>query len=69
VQGFVMTFGGALLGFLVGQQFDGTTVPLSVGFTVYGTLALVVVLVAERGRLFGAIQAGPSPAAAADAAH
>jgi len=53
----------------VGQQFDGTTVPLSVGFTVYGTLALVVVLVAERGRLFGAIQAGPSPAAAAEAAH
>jgi len=69
VQGFVTTFGGALLGFLVGQQFDGTTVPLSVGFTVYGTLALVVVLVAERGRLFGAIQAGPSPAAAAEAAH
>lgn len=59
VQGFVTTFGGALLGFLVGQHFDGTTVPLAFGFTGYGLLALAVVLLAERGRLFAA---GPAVA-------
>ena len=63
VQGFVTTFGGALLGFAVGQHFDGTTVPLAVGFVVYGLLALGIVLLAERGRLFGA------SAPAAGAAH
>ena len=67
VQGFVTTFGGALLGFFVGQHFDGTTVPLSVGFMGYGLLALGVVLVAERGRLFGGAGAA-APAGTADAA-
>ena len=52
VQGFVTTFGGALLGFLVGQHFDGTAVPLTLGFSVFGLMALGMVLVAERGRLF-----------------
>lgn len=53
VQGFFTTVGGALLGFLVGQHFDGTVVPLMAGFSLYGLLALGVVLVTERGRLFG----------------
>ena len=52
VQGFVTTFGGAVLGFLVGQNFDGTTVPLTLGFSVFGLMALGMVLLAERGRLF-----------------
>jgi DHA1 family bicyclomycin/chloramphenicol resistance-like MFS transporter len=52
--GFVSTIGGALLGFLVGQHFDGTTLPLSVGFAAFGVVALLLVLVAERGRLFHA---------------
>ena len=65
VQGFVTTFGGALLGFAVGQRFDGTTVPLALGFVIYGLLALGIVLLAERGRLFGA----SAPAADAGAAH
>ncbi|WP_165359411.1 multidrug effflux MFS transporter [Lichenibacterium minor] len=54
VQGCVTTFGGALIGFLVGQSFDGTAVPMSLGFVCCGALALGIVLVAERGRLFGA---------------
>ncbi len=64
VQGFVTTFGGAVLGFAVGQRFDGTTVPLTLGFVIYGLLALGIVLLAERGRLFGpsAPAAGPSAA-------
>jgi DHA1 family bicyclomycin/chloramphenicol resistance-like MFS transporter len=52
VQGFVTTAGGALLGFFVGQHFDGTTLPLEIGFTVYGFAALLLVLYAEHGRLF-----------------
>lgn len=56
VQGFVTTFGGALIGFFIGQQFDGTTVPLTLGFTGTGVAALVFVAVAEDGRLFRSVQ-------------
>ena len=56
VQGFVTTFGGALIGFFIGQQFDGTTVPLTLGFTGTGVAALVFVAVAEHGRLFRSAQ-------------
>jgi DHA1 family bicyclomycin/chloramphenicol resistance-like MFS transporter len=54
IQGFVSTIVGSLLGFAVGQQFNGTTIPMSVGFTVFGLIALAWVLFAERGRLFRA---------------
>ncbi len=52
VQGFITTAGGALLGFFVGQHFDGTVVPLTLGFAGYGLVALVMVTIAEKGRLF-----------------
>ena len=52
LQGFVSTFLGALLGALIGRQFNGTTVPLALGCMVCGLAALVIVLVAERGKLF-----------------
>ncbi|PZU94282.1 MAG: MFS transporter [Chelatococcus sp.] len=52
VQGFVTTVGGALLGFFIGQHFDGTVVPLTLGFSLCGLAALAIVLVVERGRLF-----------------
>lgn len=52
VQGFVTTVGGALIGFFIGQQFDGTVVPLTLGFAACGCAALVVVFVTEGGRLF-----------------
>lgn len=42
----------SLLGFLVGRAFDGTVLPLSLGYLVLGALALVFVLWAEKGRLF-----------------
>ncbi|WAC25513.1 multidrug effflux MFS transporter [Ancylobacter sp. SL191] len=50
--GFVSTVGGALLGFGLGQLFDGTTLPLTLGFAALGIGALGWVLFAERGRLF-----------------
>jgi DHA1 family bicyclomycin/chloramphenicol resistance-like MFS transporter len=52
VQGFVTTVGGALVGFAIGQQFDGTALPMTLGFVVFGSAALVIVLVTEKGRLF-----------------
>lgn len=51
-QGFVSTLGGALIGAAIGQAFDGTTVPLYAGFVIFGSIAFVVVAIAERGRMF-----------------
>lgn len=52
LQGFVTTIGGALIGAIVGQAFDGSTVPLYLGFLLAGLGALLVILITERGRLF-----------------
>jgi MFS transporter, DHA1 family, multidrug resistance protein len=43
---------GAVLGALLDRAFDGTVLPISLGFLGYGVLALGLVLIAERGRLF-----------------
>jgi DHA1 family bicyclomycin/chloramphenicol resistance-like MFS transporter len=53
VQGTIGTIGGALLGLLVGQSFDGTVVPMVGAFALFGALGLMILLVTERGRLFG----------------
>ena len=63
IQGFVSTIAGSLLGFAVGQQFDGTTVPMAAGFTLFGLIALGCVLFAERGRLFRSHHLPPIKAA------
>jgi DHA1 family bicyclomycin/chloramphenicol resistance-like MFS transporter len=52
LQGFVTTLGGAVIGALIGQAFDGTTVPLYLGFFVVGAISLAVIAVTERGRMF-----------------
>jgi len=52
VQGFVSTVGGALIGFFIGQRFDGTALPVVLGFGGCGLAALAMVLIAEKGRLF-----------------
>ena len=61
-QGFISTTGGATLGFVIGQQFNGSTVPMAIGFIALGLAALVFVLFAERGRLFRARNLPPVPA-------
>jgi MFS transporter, DHA1 family, multidrug resistance protein len=53
VQGTIGTILGALLGTFIGQSFDGTVVPLALGFAALGAAALVIILITERGRLFG----------------
>ena len=44
---------GSTLGFLIGQQFDGTAVPLTAGYALCALAALGIVAVTERGVLFG----------------
>lgn len=56
--GAVTTALGAGLGLWVGQSYDGTIVPLTLGFAGFGLAGLVAVLLTERGRLF---RVGPPP--------
>jgi DHA1 family bicyclomycin/chloramphenicol resistance-like MFS transporter len=60
-QGFVTTVIGALLGFYIGQHYDGTAVPLTLGYAGLGALSIAIVLVTERGRLFEPVNAAPRP--------
>jgi MFS transporter, DHA1 family, multidrug resistance protein len=53
VQGSTQIVVGAVIGALIGQAFDGTVRPIAFGFTALAAAALVLVAVAERGRLFG----------------
>ena len=53
VQGFIQTLGGGLIGAAIGQAFDGTVVPFTAGFCLLALGGLVLVLVGEKGRLFG----------------
>ena len=47
--GLFTTVLGALLGFAVGQSFDGSVVPLTLAYVVLGSAALALVSGAERG--------------------
>ncbi len=52
VYGSITTAGGASLGFLIGQQFDGTARPLTLGYVLCGVTAFAIVFVTERGVMF-----------------
>lgn len=52
VLGFAQTVIGAALGAVIGQSFDGTTTPVAMGYCVLGFVAVICVLIAERGKLF-----------------
>ena len=49
LQGLLSTVGAALIGLLIGQLFDGTTVPLVAGFVICGALGLVIARWANAG--------------------
>jgi DHA1 family bicyclomycin/chloramphenicol resistance-like MFS transporter len=63
-QGFISTIGGSLLGFAIGQHFNGSVTPMAAGFTLMGLLAISFTLVAERGKLFRAHHLPPVEKAA-----
>ena len=52
ILGFMQTFLGGLLGTLIGQAYNGTVTPLAAGFCSVSVAALLMILTAERGRLF-----------------
>lgn len=52
VLGFMGTAGGAIIGGIIGQAFNGTALPLVLGFFALSVIGLVFVLIAERGTLF-----------------
>lgn len=51
VQGVIGTIGGAAIGFVIGRAFDGTQMPFLVGIAACGTVALLLTLLTEKGRL------------------
>lgn len=50
--GFASTTISALLGGIVGAQYDGTTTPLVIGFALLGLASILTTLWTEKGRLF-----------------
>lgn len=66
LQGTISSLGGSLVGFYIGQQFNHTTVPITVGYALCGVLTLLCVLYAERGKLFRPqhLPGAPAPAEA-----
>ena len=51
-QACLTTILSALIGAFIGAQFDGSTLPLALGFLACGSGALLSVIWAERGKLF-----------------
>jgi DHA1 family bicyclomycin/chloramphenicol resistance-like MFS transporter len=54
-QGVTGTIGGALIGLVIGQLFDGTQLPFLIGCAICGSIGLALVLWTEHGKLFAAI--------------
>lgn len=61
IQGFIINAGGAAVGVVIGQAFDGTTLPVALGFLLCGCISLTIVLIVERGRLFVPHHPDPRP--------
>ncbi|MEG3165331.1 multidrug effflux MFS transporter [Sphingomonas sp. PB2P19] len=52
VQGFITSVGAVLVGSAIGQSYNGTTLPLAVGYLAIGIAVLGIVYVVEGGKLF-----------------
>jgi DHA1 family bicyclomycin/chloramphenicol resistance-like MFS transporter len=52
VLGFTQTFGGGVIGTIIDQMYDDTVMPLAAGFCGVSIVALLMVFIAERGKLF-----------------
>ena len=56
VQGVVGTIGGALIGFVIGQAFDGTPRPFLWGMAACAMFGFLLVLATEPKRLFAGVE-------------
>lgn len=52
VYGFFTSTGASLLGLTIAQQFNGTVIPLLIGYVCLGLASLGIILITERGKLF-----------------
>jgi DHA1 family bicyclomycin/chloramphenicol resistance-like MFS transporter len=52
IQAFVRMFGAGIGGVIIGQAYDGSSLPMAISLLVIGLLCLALVLYSERGRLF-----------------
>ncbi len=52
VLGFMGTVGGAAIGALIGQSYNGTALPMVAGFFIVSIIGLLFVLIGEKGKLF-----------------
>lgn len=53
VIGTVSILGATLVGMVIDSLFDGTVTPTITGFFAAAVIALVAIVVTERGKLFG----------------
>jgi len=56
VQGVIGTLGAAIIGFLIGQAFNGTSTPFVIGTAVCAALGFLVIVLTEPKRLFAPIR-------------
>jgi DHA1 family bicyclomycin/chloramphenicol resistance-like MFS transporter len=54
IQGFITSMGAVMVGSAIGQAYNGTTLPLAIGYLCIGAAALAIVMVVEGGQLFRA---------------
>ena len=59
VQGVVGTIGAAAIGFVIGQQFNGTPIPFVVGTALCAAGGFLLIVLTEPKRLFAPMQADP----------
>jgi MFS transporter, DHA1 family, multidrug resistance protein len=58
VQGMIGTIGAAAIGFVIGQQFDGTAIPFLAGTAACAAGGFALIIVTEPKQLFARIGAG-----------
>ena len=65
VQGVIGTLGAAIIGFAIGQAFDGTVIPFLIGTAACAAGGFFVIVLTEPRRLFAPMQADPEEQEAA----
>ena len=65
VQGVIGTLGSALIGFMIGQAYDGTALPFLIGIAACSSAGFLIVVATEPKKMFAAIRvdtsADPTP--------
>jgi DHA1 family bicyclomycin/chloramphenicol resistance-like MFS transporter len=66
VQGVITTLGAAIIGFSIGQAFDGTATPYLVGLAGCASAGFILIVLTEPKRLFASVRADPDERTAAE---